>query len=70
MTDSNAGLAGLKVVDLGVGGFDGWLAGKSSNFRRQARRFPRRFMEAGGRIRMTASADERPSSTIREPSPP
>lgn len=41
------------TIDLGYGGFEAWLAGKSSNFRGQMRRIRRDFVQAGGSARIS-----------------
>lgn len=51
------------VVTLAAGGFDTWLASRSSNFRQQLRRARRQLADAGGRVRLselsTIEADAR-----------
>lgn len=44
------------VVTLSAGSFDGWLAGKSANFRQQLRRTRRHLEAAGGRLRTSDAA--------------
>lgn len=46
------------VIHANGDGYDAWLAGRSRNFRKQARRFRRRLEEAGGTVRATRTLDE------------
>jgi CelD/BcsL family acetyltransferase involved in cellulose biosynthesis len=46
------------VMELRADGYEGWLNGKSKNFRQQARRFRRKLEQAGGRIRMARTPQE------------
>jgi CelD/BcsL family acetyltransferase involved in cellulose biosynthesis len=45
-------------VTLTGGDFDAWLAGRSRNFRQQARRTQRKVAQAGGTMRLTSPADD------------
>lgn len=45
-------------VDLPEGGFDGWFAGRSRNFRQQARARRREFVARGGDFRTASSSEE------------
>ena len=49
-------VCGCPTVSLRGGSFDGWFAGKSSNFRGQMRRLSRRFEEQGGTARTSTVA--------------
>jgi len=45
-------------AELSPGGFDAWLGGRSSHFRRHARRGRRQFLQRGGRFTRARSAAE------------
>ncbi len=48
----NSALPAPRVTLPDEGGFDGWMAGRSSNFRSQMRRMRRKLESSGGSVRM------------------